>query len=252
MPQGQAYGVKIQKTNIFSSFTQKKIRFRKSQRSRRIPKKLSSNSMLIHGYNFRVSKKFMQTDQKLVFSIVQGDRAAFRKLYEAFRVQVYNTALSYVQNSEDAEEITQDVFVEIHQSIRHFKGVSKLSTWIYRITINKSLDLTRRKKSRKRFVWLYPLQNQEANVQPDTTPFRHPGVALENQENAQILFQTIDLLPENQKTAFILSYVEDLPRQEIAEIMNLSLKAIESLLQRAKNNLRKLLDKWYPERRKSK
>ena len=79
--------------------------------------------------------------------------------------------------------------------------------------------------------------------------FEHPGVLLENKENAKALFKVIDTLPETQKTAFILSYIEDMPRQEVADVMETSLKAVESLLQRAKGNLKKKIENMYPHRR---
>lgn len=77
--------------------------------------------------------------------------------------------------------------------------------------------------------------------------FQHPGVLLENKEKAQYLFSVIETLAEAQKTAFILSFVEGLPRQEVADIMETSLKSVESLLQRAKANLKKKLIEIYPE-----
>jgi RNA polymerase sigma-70 factor (ECF subfamily) len=82
--------------------------------------------------------------------------------------------------------------------------------------------------------------------------FEHPGVLLENKENAASLYKAMECLPNSQKTAFILSYIEELPRQEVADIMETSLKAVESLLQRAKSNMRSELEKSYPNRRKSK
>ncbi len=176
--------------------------------------------------------------------VVQGDQKAFRALYEIFSAKVYNVALSYTKNVEDAEEITQDVFTKIYKNAASFKGNSALSTWIYRITINSSLNLI---KKRNRFSFV---KTGLASTEPPT--FDHPGILLENKENARILFQVIDTLSENQKTVFILSYIEELPRQEIADIMALSLKAVESLLQRAKGNLRKKLEDVYPNRRKSK
>ena len=118
-----------------------------------------------------------------------------------------------------------------------------MSTWIYRITVNTSLNYLRRQK---RFGFL-----SGGEPRTDTPDFEHPGVLLEKKENARALFKVIDTLPNQQKTAFILSFVEELPRQEVAEIMKVSLKAVESLLQRAKGNLRTKLEKVYPERRKN-
>lgn len=176
--------------------------------------------------------------------MANGDRKAFQQLYELFSEKVYNTALSYAQNELDAEEITQDVFTSVFRNAAKFKGDAAVSTWIYRITVNTCLNHIKRKK---RFSFLK--FGESESERPD---FEHPGVLLENKENAKSLFKAIDTLPESQKTAFILSFVEELPRQEVAEIMEISLKAVESLLQRGKKNLRDKLEKLYPHRRKTK
>ncbi|MEZ4919992.1 MAG: RNA polymerase sigma factor [Saprospiraceae bacterium] len=179
----------------------------------------------------------MYTDEELLQAVAQGQQEAFAKLYQRFATQVYNTALSYLQQTEDAEEVTQDVFVNIHRSASNFQGNSTVRTWIYRIAINKCMDKLRQKSAQNRFR-LFPLQ-PEINEPPE---FRHPGILLENKEAASRLFHHIYSLPETQKTAVILSYVEDLPRQEVADIMGTSRKAVESLLQRAKKSLREKLD----------
>jgi DNA-directed RNA polymerase specialized sigma24 family protein len=75
----------------------------------------------------------------------------FQEIYNQFKVLVYNVALNYVQNIEDAEEITQDVFVKINGSLDKFNNNSTLKTWIYRITINECLDFIKKKNSKKRF-----------------------------------------------------------------------------------------------------
>lgn len=112
---------------------------------------------------------------------------------------------------------------------------------MYRITINKCIDLNRKKKSSKRNGKIFSLFTGQGKISIEPPDFQHPGVLLEQQEKAKVLFKAVDSLPEQQKTAFVLSYLEDLPRQQVAEIMHLSLKAVESLLQRAKNYLRKNL-----------
>ena len=152
---------------------------------------------------------------------------------------MYNTALGYLQNIEDAEEITQDVFLTIFNKANTFKGNAKVSTWIYRITVNKSLSLIQKRQRR-------PESHKEIK-DVHKIDFQHPGVLLEHQEKAQYLFSVIDTLVETQKTAFILSYVEGLPQKEVAEIMQTSVKSVESLLQRAKTNLKKKLISIYPE-----
>lgn len=188
--------------------------------------------------------KPLSEHKDILTAVARGDSNAFRQLYGLYADKVYNTALSYAQNEADAEEITQDVFTSIFRYAGNFKGESAVGTWIYRITVNTSLNHL---KKTKRFSFL-----KFGNTGDDKPDFEHPGVLMENKENAKNLFKVIDILPENQKTAFILSYIEELPRQEVADIMELSLKAVESLLQRAKAALRKKLDAHYPGRRKKK
>jgi RNA polymerase sigma factor (sigma-70 family) len=167
---------------------------------------------------------------------------SLQELYTKYGKLVYNLSLQYVQNKEDAEEITQDVFVAIHQSINNFKEQSKISTWIYRITINKSLDFIRSKNRKRRFAVLTSLFFADGNeAHHETSHFNHPGVLMEQKEKLQHIYGLLNKLPPNQKTALILSKLESKSQQEIAEIMNLSPKAVESLIQRAKTGLEKKL-----------
>lgn len=184
----------------------------------------------------------MHKHHKIIAAIINGDRKAFIQLYELFSAQVYNLAISYAQNEQDAEEITQDVFVKIHKYAISFKGEASVRTWIYRITVNTALNHIKPKKRKLSTGLLSP----KVPI-PD---FEHPGVLLEQKEASNALFKVIHTLPHNQKTAFILSFIDGLPRQEVANIMELSLKATESLLQRAKSNLRTRLKPLYPNHKK--
>lgn len=170
---------------------------------------------------------------------------SFKEIYDTYQHKVFNTVISYVQSQEDAEEVTQDVFVEVHRSIGSFEGKSSLSTWIYRISINKSLDFIKSKNRKKRFAFISSLFNDAGELHHDAPHFYHPGVALENKEDAAILFAAINKLPENQKTAFILSKVEGLSYAEISEVMTTSVSSVESLLFRAKQNLQKELSNYF-------
>lgn len=173
----------------------------------------------------------------------------FNELVEKHKNRVYNTALGFVQNVEDAEDITQEVFIEVHRSLKGFNQQSSVSTWLYRITVNKSLDFLRKKNRQKRFGFLTSIFNKESGeLNYDKGHFDHPGILMENKEKARILFSTIDILPENQKTAFILFHIEELSQKEIATIMNTSPKAVESLIQRARVTLRTKLETIYKNR----
>lgn len=187
-------------------------------------------------------------DDELILKLKEGDVKSFEGLYEKYKSKVYNTAISYVQNPQDAEEITQDVFVEVFRSIEKFKSGSSLSTWIYRITVNRSLDYIRYTKRKKRFGIIASLfSSYERENPPEPSDFIHPGIEAENKETSVILFKSINKLPENQKTAFILSKIENLSYSEIAQVMKISVSSVESLLFRAKQNLRNYLSKYYDE-----
>ncbi|TAH39960.1 MAG: RNA polymerase sigma factor [Bacteroidetes bacterium] len=162
----------------------------------------------------------------------------FNQLYTLHKDMVFNLSLQYVQNVEDAEEITQDVFLSIHRNLDKFRQEADYSTWIYRIAINKSLDFIKRKKRKKRFAFLTSLFYEDGNaIKHDHSDFSHPGVALEQKESVASLFKLINELPEKQKTVLILLKIDGRSQKEAALIMNLTEKAIESLLQRAKKNL---------------
>ncbi len=158
---------------------------------------------------------------------------------------MYNTALGILQNAEDAEDTAQEVFIQVFESIDSFKEDSKLSTWVYRITVSKALDHIRKKKRKKRFAFLQSLYGKNDELMIEPPDFFHPGVKMENKENAAVLFHAIDQLSANQKVAFILNKTEGLSYQQIGEIMELSSSAVDALLQRGKQNLQKSLKKYY-------
>ena len=182
---------------------------------------------------------------ELIQQLRAGDELAFKSLVTNYQDMVYNTALGIVQNSEDAEDVTQEVFIQVYRSIDQFKGDARLSTWIYRITTTKALDHIRSRRRKKRFAFITSLFGPNDELVHEPVDFQHPGVALDRKEQAALLFRMIEQLPENQKVAFTLHKTEELSYQEIAEVMNLSVSAVESLLFRARQNLRKLLEKHY-------
>ena len=162
----------------------------------------------------------------------------FHKLYTDHSKMVFNLCLNYLHNNEDAEEATQDVFIKVHDKIAGFRAESSVKTWIYRITITHCLDVIKAKNRQKRFGFMQSLFGKSGEELIPHKNFNHPGVELEDKESVKHLYQLIDELPENQKTALILKSMDGLAGKEIAEIMKLSEKAVESLLSRAKQNLK--------------
>ena len=169
----------------------------------------------------------------------------FETTYIEYKNLVYNVCLNYLKNREDAQDLTQEVFVKIHYQLDQYNpDLASLKTWIYRIAINQCLDFIKAKRTKKRFGFItslfYPESNEPIHDVPQAS---HPGIEMEHKEELDQLLRIIYSLPEKQKTAIILSKIEDMPQKEVAEIMNLNIKAVESLLQRAKNNIENKLNK---------
>lgn len=189
-----------------------------------------------------------QSEVLLIDKLRQGDQSGFTAVMDLYQDMVYNTAIGIVQNAEDADDITQEVFIQVHLSISTFKGESKLSTWLYRITISKALDHEKKKKRKKRFGLMLSLFGNDNHEQLHPKEFNHPGVQLEKKEKAAELFKALKQLPDKQRIAFTLHKLEGQSNQEIADIMNTSLYAVESLMSRAKLNLKKILYDYYHEK----
>ena len=190
-------------------------------------------------------KLFVLTETELITLLKQKDRAAFKSIVDTWQDMVYNTALGILQNAEDAEDVTQEVFIRVFESVSSFKGESKFSTWVYRITVSKAMDHIRKKKTKKRFAFIQGFYGKNDEPIIDPPDFFHPGVGMENKENAAVLFKAMEQLPPNQRIAFVLNKIEGLSYLEIAEIMKITDSAVDALLQRAKSNLKKKLADFY-------
>tara|TARA_B100001059_G_C17834277_1_gene586841 strand:+ start:3883 stop:4461 length:579 start_codon:yes stop_codon:yes gene_type:complete len=187
------------------------------------------------------------TESDFIDQLKAQNRAAYSKLLEDFQHKVFGTCLSFVPNREDAEDIAQEVFVEVFNSIDKFKQESKLSTWIYRIATNKCLEFIRKKSAKKRFAFLQSLSGNDYNLDKASyfTEINHPGLILEQKETSDTLFLAINKLPEAQRVVFTLNKIDDKSYKEISEITNKSIGSIESLLFRAKKKLQNTLETFY-------
>ncbi len=175
----------------------------------------------------------------LIEQLKRGSQEAFQALVAECSHNVIGTCYGFLGNAEDAEDVAQDVFIEVYKSVHRFRKESDLNTWIYRIAINKSLDLLRKRKRKKRIGDLRALFH--AKAKPADTPHQR----LEETERKEILHQQIELLAENQRIALVLSQYEKLNNRQIATIMGTSEAAVESLLHRARANLRKHLAAYF-------
>ncbi|MFT4667845.1 MAG: RNA polymerase sigma-70 factor (ECF subfamily) [Polaribacter sp.] len=185
------------------------------------------------------------TDTHFIKDLKSGNEQAFQQLVNEYKDKVLNTCYGFINNREEAEDLSQEVFIEVFRSISKFKGQSKLSTWIYRIAVTKSLEEIRSRKRQKRAAYFKSLIGLEVAQEIVATKDKDPHVLLEDQQRLLILETAIEKLAENQRISFVLHKYEQLSYKEAAEVMGISLSAVESLIHRAKINLKKHLHDYY-------
>ena len=183
------------------------------------------------------------TDSEVIKLILQGDKEKFRMLVEQYQQMVFRTCLGFLHNKDDADDLTQDVFIRAYQSLSRFKGDSAFSTWLYRIAVNASLNKIRKSPLKmifQRFENIAGGKNEKERYHFLSNE-EDPENILIRKEHFEWVQRALDTLPENQRTAIVLSKYDDFSQKEIAEIMDITEGAVEALLQRAKKNLREKL-----------
>jgi RNA polymerase sigma-70 factor, ECF subfamily len=185
------------------------------------------------------------TEKELVDKIKRKDQQAFKVLVDKYHVAVINTCMGYLHNRSDAEDLAQEVFLQAYLSINKFREDASISTWLFRIAVNKSLNHLRDNQKRRNEKTLSLIQSENTNFDIEAGPESGSDYKTIESERKKNLHLAIDSLPENQKTAFILHKYDDLPYVKIAEIMNVSVSSVESLLFRARKKLQKKLHDCY-------
>ena len=171
-------------------------------------------------------------DQALIAAVQQGDAAAFEEIVERHRRAVYQVCYRFVNSHEDASDLAQETFVRAWKGLPNFKGDSALSTWLYRIAVNVSL-------------------NRVSARRPDTEPLdpdgfvdtagEAPGANLFREERATAVRRAIAALPRKQRATLILRAYHDMSHQEIADVLGSSVGAVKANFFHALANLKKIL-----------
>ncbi len=176
-------------------------------------------------------------DSILVKKVKKGDIHAYETLVNKHMQSVYTIALRIVKNNEDAEETAQDVFMKVYKSIHSFKGDSKFSTWLYRITYNLAISKTRKKKTE--------LVNIDETIVSDSEVFEtYEDISkIEKTEKNIILKKAINKLKEDEAIIITLYYLKENSIEEISEITNFTKSNVKIKLFRARKKLFTLLRK---------
>ena len=165
----------------------------------------------------------------------------FVALLNRHQLKVLNTCFKFLLNKEDAEDVAQEVFIEVFHSINKFRGDAQVSTWIYRITISKCLDEIKKRKRKKRIsnygkiLGLEFAQDKRSNI-------AQPDITLEQKQHFKLLQIALDKLPDTQRIAFTLSKIDGYSNEEIAIIMETTIIAVESLVYRGRKKVKEELE----------
>ena len=174
-------------------------------------------------------------DQYYIDAIINGDTKAFTVLIDRYKHMVFTLALKILKNREEAEEVSQDVFVKVYQVLHSFKGDSKFSTWIYKIAYYRSLDYL---KKQKRGLSTSSLDSDKEYHLPS---IENNLDALEVNERKQAIKSAIDELPVDDAVVITLHYFEELSLKEIAEIIGVEANTVKVRLFRSRKRLAQLL-----------
>ena len=173
----------------------------------------------------------MDRDDELLALIAGGNESAFRELVERHVDRAYALALRILRNGADAEDVVQDTLLKIWSHRGTWQtGRAKFSTWLYRVVTNRCLDMRRRPKTEG-----MEEAPEMVDAQPDAL------TTLQRHETSDLLAQEMERLPDQQRVALILSYYDDLSNAQIAEVMDTTVQAVESLLKRGRQHLRRQL-----------
>jgi RNA polymerase sigma-70 factor (ECF subfamily) len=185
----------------------------------------------------------MRPEEKLLIDrCKRGDPAAFNDLLLKYERQVFNLAFRLTGNYDDANDVASDTFVRIYNSIGKFRGDSAFSTWLYRIVTNVYLDARKRRLAHRNISLEEYLEMEEGALPrqiEDTSP--GPQAQAEEKEQRDMLQEVINELPEFQRIIIVLYHIQELPYEEIAEILNMPLGTVKSRLNRARRALRERL-----------
>jgi RNA polymerase sigma-70 factor, ECF subfamily len=181
----------------------------------------------------------LDADQELVARVRNGDEEAFAKLVLKYQSRVLTLATRILDNRSEAEDVAQDIFVKVFQSLHDFRGASRFSTWLYRITVNHCLNHLRRRTRQQ-----HTLVVTEPEEWMQESPGSNPHKTLEQKERWALVQSKLQLLSPEHRTIILLRDFEGLSYEEIADVLQLESGTVKSRLHRARMELKTLLEPY--------
>jgi RNA polymerase sigma-70 factor, ECF subfamily len=180
-------------------------------------------------------------DHELIQKLKEGDNPAFNELVRQYSFKVLNTCYRFLLDRNDAEDVAQEVFIEVFQSIKSFRRDSALSTWIYRIAVTKSLDEIKKRKRKKRLSAFGKALHID-EIAEWLAGGLSPDHSIHMEGSMKEITDALNTLPDSQRIAFTLSRIEGYNNAEIADMMRTTTDAVESLIYRAKRKISRELE----------
>lgn len=185
-------------------------------------------------------------DTVLIERFRKGSIEAYEELISRYEAKVYNLAMRFTRNQEDAEEVLNDVFTTIYQKVEGFQGKSAFSSWLYRIIVNAAF-MKLRKRRQNNTIAIEDLSPgiRQNSIERDPNIGSRSDLLSMNRELRETLEAAINRLPDQYRAVFVLRDVDGLSNQEVGEILELSIPAVKSRLHRSRLMLRRKLQRYY-------
>jgi RNA polymerase sigma-70 factor, ECF subfamily len=187
-------------------------------------------------------------DLEIIKRIKKGDKESFREIINKYKKVVYNHSRSFLHDAQEAEDAAQEIFINIYNNIKNFRGDSKLSTWIYRITVNTCKNRLKQMKRLKSQISEEAYENEDGELEQRIVNIKdkeekEPDNLFASESLRSAILKRVDELTEEQKNVIMLRDVDGLSYEEVGRVMKLSVSAVKSKLFRARENLREKLEK---------
>jgi RNA polymerase sigma-70 factor (ECF subfamily) len=184
-------------------------------------------------------------EQILVDRFCGGDHTAFHELVGQYKKKIYYLAYDITGNHQEAEDISQEVFIKMFRSLKKFRRDAKMSSWLYQITVNASIDSLRKKSSKlKRSIDEFDQLHIQEGIASSGAHNFDPVISTESSQIQNHISQALQKISPKERTVFVMRHYNDLKLNEIAEILNITVGTVKSLLFRAIKKLRKELSSY--------
>ena len=170
-------------------------------------------------------------DEATIERFLSGDRAAFEELFDRYGTYVYNIVRGVLASSDDASDVTQEVFLQVYRSLHKFRRGSRFTTWLYRIALNRALDAARAHRRRG----VLPLSEA---IEKKLEPTGDPGGDIESHSAAELVWRVLRQMDPKHRDVLVLRYIQELDIEEMAEVLGCSVGAVKVRLFRARQKFR--------------